>query len=70
MTYHKKALEIANKFYKRDVFTNGKEKHLLELEEAKKQGIICVNIIIEELDEEDCDCLKSWNLVKKEINKL
>ena len=69
MIYHKKALEIANKFYRGDVFTNGKEKHLLELVEAKKQGIICVDIIIQELADEDSDYL-DWNNVKKEINKL
>jgi len=68
-----KANELGNKFYRGDIFTHGKEGHLLELEQAKKYALICVDEILNDnpnIYDSDRLNYKYWNQVKVEINKL
>lgn len=72
MTPKEKANELGNKFYRGDIFTHGKEVHLLELEEARKCALICVDEIIKEFNYTSKKDEKQgyWQSVKQEIVKL
>ena len=73
MTPKEKANELGNKFYRGDIFTNGKEAHLIELEQAR----ICALIAVDELIDEQTSWQNGqvnpvlyWQEVKQEIEKL
>lgn len=73
MKAKEKALELANKMYRGNVFDKTKEQHLEELEEAKKYAKITVaEIINDNPNIYDSDRLnyKYWLEVDKEIGKL
>ena len=46
MTPKEKANELGNKFYRGNIFTHSKKQHLIELEFARQNAIICVDEII------------------------
>ncbi|EKT4545840.1 hypothetical protein AAIP58_000083 [Flavobacterium psychrophilum] len=67
MTAKQKANELGNKFYRGDIFTHGKEAHLLELEQARKYALICVDEI---LNTGIFATKDYWQEVRLEIEKL
>ena len=73
MTPKGKANELGNKFYRGDIFTHGKEAHLIELEQARKYALIAVDeIILNETERHSTlsKIIDYWEEVKQEINKL
>jgi hypothetical protein len=78
MSPKEKATELGNKFYRGDIFTHGKEAHLIELEQARKYALLCVDELIEshlllttthDL-EPSIRCKRYWQRVKEELIKL
>ena len=73
MSPKEKATELGNKFYRGDIFTHGKEAHLLELEQARKYALLCVDEIINDnpnIYDSDRLNYKYWEEVKKQIELL
>jgi len=68
MTPKDKANEIGNKFYQGSVFDYNKEGHLKEIINAKNRAKICVNEIINAVEEVTDDGY--WHKVLKEIDLL
>ena len=72
MTPKGKANELGNKFYRGDIFTHGKEAHLIELEQARKYALIAVDEMINYLisNEITGTLMSYWEEVKQEMEKL
>ena len=71
MTAKEKANELGNKFYRGDIFTHGKEAHLIELEKARKYALIAVDEILKITWVDKFLIVEDyWKEVKQEIEKL
>ena len=68
MTAKEKANKIGNKFYQGSVFDYNKEGHLKEIINAKERAKICVNEIIDAIEE--TSKTGYWHKVLEEIDLL
>lgn len=66
-----KANELGNKFYRGDIFTHGKEQHLIELEFARHNALIAVDELIQDHSQDQTDIkFYYWKEVRQEIELL